>query len=56
MDGADGKAAAQVIVDFATSPLAKAVGGKKSKRKRPLTRPLVRQLFFLVGLFINVSC
>lgn len=41
MDGADGKAAVQVIVDFATAPLAKAAGGKKTKRKRALTRPLV---------------
>lgn len=44
VDGADGKAAAQVIVDMATAPLAKAGAasrGKKSKRKA-LTRPLVR--------------
>ena len=45
MDGADGKAAAQVLVDIATAPLARASGatsrGKKAKRKA-LTRPLVR--------------
>lgn len=48
VDGADGKAAAQVLVDIATAPLAKAAaaaaaaGGKKGKRRTPLTRPLVR--------------
>lgn len=47
VDGADGKAAAQVLVDIATAPLAKAAaaaaagGGKKGKRRTPLTRPLV---------------
>ncbi|CAM9383134.1 unnamed protein product [Pylaiella littoralis] len=41
VDGADGKAAAQVLVDIATSPLTKAGGGKKGKRRTPLTRPLV---------------
>ncbi|CAN0225795.1 unnamed protein product, partial [Laminaria digitata] len=44
VDGADGKAAAQVLVDIATAPLARASGaasrGKKVKRKA-LTRPLV---------------
>lgn len=46
VDGADGKAAAQVLVDIATAPLAKAAaGGKKGKRKTPLTRPLVRAFF-----------
>ena len=46
VDGADGKAAAQVLVDIATAPLSKAAaaagGGKKGKRRTPLTRPLVR--------------
>ncbi|CBJ48332.1 similar to CTF18, chromosome transmission fidelity factor 18 homolog isoform 3 [Ectocarpus siliculosus] len=45
VDGADGKAAAQVLVDIATAPLAKATaatgGGKKGKRRTSLTRPLV---------------
>eukprot|EP00752_Nemacystus_decipiens_P016349 g14621.t1 len=48
VDGADGKAAAQVLVDIATAPLAKAAaaaggggGGKKGKRRTPLTRPLI---------------
>ncbi|CAN0129878.1 unnamed protein product, partial [Hapterophycus canaliculatus] len=45
VDGADGKAAAQVLVDIATAPLAKSAGGgKKGKRRTPLTRPLVRSL------------
>lgn len=46
VDGADGKAAAQVLVDIATAPLTKAGSGKKGKRRTSLTRPLVRPSLF----------